>query len=485
MSHTNLVDYNFLVTKINLVKRGMIITVPLIIIVALNVSSVWAPLNRLLHESHQLLIANDKLKASIALFQAAHYSPRKFELLEQAGILALEAGDQGAAKSYLEQVQDSGEISPAGLTSLGDIARMEGHTQLSISLWEAALNSRAEAELFTKLIMTYRQIGNWDKAIQTQKDLVTLFPNSPEYNYQTGLMLAASQPEAALAYLSLAGEIDSSIKAKTNSLVRNLRSALNRDDQSYPLVIAGQALAAMDEWELALFAFSNAAQENPDNANAWAYLGEALQQSSQDGFEELGRALKIDPDSIAANTLMALYWQRHERYDLALVYLYAAAQLDDNNPVLQAEIGNTLGLLGNIPAAESHYQRAASKDQKDPTYWRSLANYYIRYEIDLKEKGVSAARQAVILAPDDPESLDILAQIYLLQENPILAHRFLDRALAADAEYAPAHLHSGLVNILEGDYLSAYQHFSAAISFSQPDSPTAEQAARLMNTYFP
>ena len=458
---------------------------PLVIIMLLGVSSDWVPLDRLLYKSEKAISENDTMGASQALAQAANYSPVKFQLLEQAGTYALQAGDRDAAKTYLERVHVSGELSPSGLSALGDIAFSEGNPRLAINLWEQAILSGQEADLYNRLIQLYRQIGDLDNAIQTQKDLVALFPNNPVYNFQLGLMLAATQPESSLAYLTLAGELDPSFSSETRTLVRNLRTALNSEDQSYPFVTAGQSLAAIDQWELAAIALNNAAELNPDFANAWAYLGEALQQTNQGGFDELEKALTIDPDSIPANTLMALYWQRHERYDLALVYLYAAAQLDDLNPALQAEIGNTLGLLGNIPSAEPHYQHAAALAPRDPTYWRALANYYIKFEIDLREKGLAAARQAVILAPEDPQSLDTLAQIYLLLEHPIIARRFLERALAADADYAPAHIHIGLVYILEEDPLHAFQHFSTAKSSSPPGSHTAEQANRLLETYFP
>ncbi|HUV29293.1 MAG TPA: hypothetical protein VMW34_18165, partial [Anaerolineales bacterium] len=149
----------------------------------LMVSSDWASLNRLLHKSHNAIIANDKLAASNALAQAAHYSPRQFEYLEQAGIFALQAGDRNAAKTYLEQVHASGELSPEGLTSLGDIAQMEGNDQLSIDYWEAAIISSDEVEIFTKLIQAYRQVDDWGKAVKTQKELVSRFPNNPQYNY--------------------------------------------------------------------------------------------------------------------------------------------------------------------------------------------------------------------------------------------------------------------------------------------------------------
>jgi tetratricopeptide (TPR) repeat protein len=449
------------------------------------VSSDWTPLIRLLNKSQSALNSGDILTASHAFARAAQYSPEKFELLENAGILAMEAGNTNAANAYLMQVYNSHFLSPSGLNVLGDIAMQEGNVNESIEFWEASIELRNDEKIHNKLIHAYRQAGDWENLLQARRDLVALYPNNADYNYQLGLLLAVTQPQAAIAYLSLAGDIDASIKTISISLIRNLRSALNRGEPSYPYMISGQALAAIGEWELALLAFTNATDLSPDFADAWAYKGEALQRTGQDGYQELKKALILNPDSVAVNTLLGLYWQRQERFELALVYLYAAAYLEDDNPTLQAEIGNTLGLMGNIPAAESHYQLAANMDPNNPTYWNTLANYYIRYEIEIKEKGAAAARQAVILAPEDPISLDNLAQVYLLQNQPIIAERFLERALSADQDFAPAHLHSGLVSILEGDQLGAYQHFSAALSNSRPGTSIYDQARRLLETYFP
>ena len=485
MSFPDRLGYNFQVIKINQVIRGILIAVSILLLLVLMVSSDWIPLVRLITTAQSALDSGDLLTASISFARAAQYSPKKYELLEKAGILASEAGNISEAKSYLVQVYDAEKLTPSGMIILGDVAYQQGNVAESIKLWEAANDVQEDAGIFIKLIRAYRQVGDWENTLRAQRELVALRPNNPDYNYQLGLTLAATQPQTALAYLSLAGELDESVKTISKSLVQNLRSALNRGDPSYPFVIAGQEMAALGEYELAFLAFTNATELNPSYADAWAFRGETLQQLGQDGYKDLARAIKLNPDSTTVNTLMGLYWQRQERYELALVYLYAAAYLDDENPALQAEIGNTLGLMGNIPAAESHYQLAASIEPQKTTYWNSLANYYIRYEIEIKEKGAAAARQTVILAPEDPVSLDILAQIYLLQDNPIIAERFLMRALTADEEYAPAHLHFGLVCIIEGDLLGAFQHFSAAVSFSQPDTPTYDQARRLLETYFP
>ena len=98
---------------------------------------------------------------------------------------------------------------------------------------------------------------------------------------------------------------------------------------------------------------------------------------------------------------------------------------------------------------------------------------------------MAAARQAVILDPDDPTSLDAMAQIYLLLESPHIARRFLERALAADGDYAPAHLHMGLIHIMDGDRLWAFQRFTLAKNLAAAGSPTADQVERLLETYFP
>jgi tetratricopeptide (TPR) repeat protein len=451
----------------------------------LSVSSGWRYLDRQLYLARKAIADNNNQQASLAFAQAAERVPWRNDLWEQAGIFALQAGEYQLAKTHLERVASDSELTYQGLIASGDIAHHEGDLPMAIEYWEQALTTQQKYDLHFRLADAYYQLGDLDNSIHHQTALVDLNPTDSNTNYQLGLMLAAWQPEAALAYLSHAAELDPNLSAKTNELVRNIRSARSFDDPSYLYVSAGQALASIEEWALAETALFKATQLNPEYAEAWAYLGEARQQIGKDGLADLEKGLTIDPQSIAANTLMGLYWQRQERYDLALVYLHSAAKLEELNPALQAEIGNTLGLLGNLTSAESHYLRAVDLSPRDPTYWQILANFYIKYENKLDEDGLAAARQAVILDPTDPASLDAMAQVYLLLESPHIARRFLERAIAAESEYAPAHLHMGLIHIIEGDSLRAFQQFTLAKNLSASGSPTAEQADRLLETHFP
>jgi tetratricopeptide (TPR) repeat protein len=474
---------------VNVLRRFSIIIrvlAPMILIPLLGISSRWRAMEEALHIANEANKVNDSLRASQALIQALQYSPWREDLREQTGTLSTENGNFQTAQESLQKVNETGNLPAAELTALGDAAQSAEDFQAAVQHWQVALEAGGKPdELHSRLAVAYRQLGDFDKAIQHQSQLVKLNPLDAESNYTLGLMLAASQPETALAYLTLATELDPALSDRSSSIASKIRSARIRDDQSYLLVSSGQALASIGEWELAVNAFSKAADLNPEYADAWAYLGEAVGQIGQDGSAQLERALTIDPNSISANTLMGLYWQRAERYDLALVYLYAAAQADDHNPALQAEIGNTLGLLGNLSDAEKYYLRAVEFAPRDPTFWQSLANFYIRYEIKLSEEGLQAARQAVILDQSNPTSLDLLGQIYLLLDSPLIARRFILRALESDPEFLPANLHLGLIYILEGKTLEAYQRFSLVRSLAPEDSLVYEQARRLLDTHFP
>jgi tetratricopeptide (TPR) repeat protein len=468
------------------IRSAIKVFVPLIIVVLLAVSSSWGLIDLQLYKAQEALKSTDYERASQFYVYAAQYAPWRKELWEEAAINSFKGGDYQSAKYYFQEASNTGNLSPMGLTLLGDIARFEGDLEYAIHLWEQAIVAKDdEIELHTRLADAYRRTEDLDKAVLHFSKLIELNPTDSSANYQLGLLLAATEPEASLAYLSHAAELDPELASKTNNLIRDIRFTRNIDDPSYGLLTAGQSLLAIEEWELAEIALSNATRINPEYAEAWAYLGEALQHNGQNGFEEIEKALVIDPNSVAANTLMGLYWQRKEEYDLALIYFHAAANLDDQNPAFQAEIGNTLGLSGNISAAESHYRRATALAPNDPIFWRILADFYIKYETNLREEGLAAARQAVILDPDDPASLDVLAQIYLLLNHPLIARRFLERALLADDKFAPAHLHLGLIHILEGNYLLAFQEFSTARDQSDPDSPISALAIRLLETHFP
>ena len=441
------------------------------------------------------LAFDSPLGASKSIQAALAYQEWRSDLMELAGQYAMQGGDSQTGIKLLQRAAGYTQLSPAGYLALGDGALMQNDPELALQAWEIALRSGGDpGPIYTRMASAHRFQGDYRAAIADLGGAAALQPNNAQIQYQLGLLIATQEPDEALDHLLRAAELDPSLASTTNAFQRNLRTASLAENKAYSLLASGRTLASMEEWELASEAFYNATRLQPDYAEPWAYLGEARQhlgepaagaQFDQDIFQDLERALRLDPQSAAANTLMGLYWQRQDRYDMALVYLHGAAALEPKNPAFQIEIGDTLARLGQLSKAESYYRRAVDLAPRDPRYWRALARFSVNNQVEVRQTGLPAARQAVILSPEDASSLDVMGQVFTLLNDPLSAERFLHRALQHHPGYAPARLHLGFIYLIQGNSARAKEQLSLAHSLAQPSSAISIQASRLLQTYFP
>lgn len=181
---------------------------------------------------------------------------------------------------------------------------------------------------------------------------------------------------------------------------------------------------------------------------------------------------------------MASYYRRQQDYETALRYLYDAAEIEAGNPFVLAEIGGVLSEAGDLPAALAVYQEIVQLRPTEPTSWILLAQFCLANQVQVHDVGLPAARNAVLLAPDDAAALDVLGNIFLQLEDSLNAERTLQRALAVNPSYAPAHLHLGMNYILLGDTDLAFVELKLAISLA-PNSPAAQAAEKIINRYSP
>ncbi len=399
-------------------------------------------------------------------------------------------GELPSAIEHFERAAAMGSLSLNGQIALGEAYAGSGDDRIAIEIWERSLQSQEPSpELLTRLLEAHRRLGDYPSAINVLEQLASLRPTDVALRYQLGLMLATQQPDAALAHLTQAAELDPSLEGDTQVLIDAIRSGSLSGEPAQTLFEAGRALASLGEWQLSAEAFSHATRLRPDFADAWAFWGEARQHlaeniSLQPVPYELDRALRIDPNSLSANTLMALYWRRQGRFDRALEYLRTVTALYPENPALQVELGETLALEGEPQAAILAYQQAAALAPQDPAYQRSLAGFCIRNEYEVRLTGLPAARRAVILDPQDPENLDTLGQVLVLLGDLASAERNFLRAIQLQADHAPAHLHLGLVYALQGERQLAYQEWQMVLSLA-PGTAYADQTERLIENYFP
>jgi Flp pilus assembly protein TadD len=237
----------------------------------------------------------------------------------------------------------------------------------------------------------------------------------------------------------------------------------------------------VNEWRLARIAFEEAVRLDVNNADAWAWLGEANQHAGVvgEGSEQLDRAFQLNPGSSTVRGLRGLYYQRTGNYRGALTEFQTAAAMEPDNPTWSVSMGEAHAKLGDLIQALGAYQEATTLAPEDPGYWRLLAIFCAQNNVNVRDVGVPAAQKAVILAGEDPASLDVLGWLLTLDARYEEAARMLNRALELDPQNGSAHLHLGMLYMQTNDHVSAYDHLVQARDLGN------KEAEMILQKFFP
>jgi len=413
---------------------------------------------------------------------------------EATGHAAQAAAEPQSASEYFARAAVRGELSPEGYLAWGDAEWQSEDAFTALQIWEISERMGvSETQILPRQAQVYRTLGDdlslieTLKAILAQPETTAVDPDGRASLYlELGLLLAAYDPATAPAYLMQAAEINPNLEPQIRGLNFAIRQELSKNDPVYLLMEAGRALANQGSWVLAEKAFENAANLNPAYAEAWAYLGEARQHTNSgiDPLTALEMALDLDPESIAANTFLALYWNRQEDHDRALAYLQKSMEIDPDNPALFVEIGNLVALLGDLEAGQEYYQKAIALRSSEPRYVREFLKFCLRYNLDLQEVALPLARQLVIFNPDDPASLDVMGEVLLRLGDLLDAERFFLRALDKDSSFDQAHLHLGDLYRLKSEPDLVRYHYEQVLEFSS-NAQTRLRAQEALDEYFP
>ncbi len=416
--------------------------------------------------------------------------PWRIEFWEIAGDLAFQGGNYEAARGYYQTAAAYGILSESGYLHWGQAYKVQGSDYTAIQVWQAAQNIFGTSEnMMERTAAIYRQNADYPALISILKTLLS-FPDKitdPQLNYELGLLLAVNDPAAAPPYLLQAYEINPEL-----TTARDLSSAIQRalpsENPTYTLMTVGQQLAAFQMWPEAARAFELASQQQPEHAEAWAFWGEAQQHLEtpppDNGLSALQTALQLDPQSMAANSFLAIYWQRQGAHDKVVQYLTTAAKIDPTNPDLQVDLGAAHAILGDLDQAESLYRQALIISPHNPQYFRELIEFYLRYNLDIKEVALPLTRAELLVQPENPEILDTMGQVLIRLGDLNTAERFLEQAITINPGFARGHLHLGILYSLKNEPDQATEHLWLAQNFGE-DTSIASQAARLLTEISP
>jgi tetratricopeptide (TPR) repeat protein len=413
---------------------------------------------------------------------AAQRIPWRADLYELSGHAYFNAKDYVQADALYQKALSRRALSPAGWVAWGDVNYLNDDPQRATEIWEQALEQNDPSDqLYSRLARIYQSAGELARATGYLQKYVSAQPEDAAAHYRLGLLLSLSDPDQALTELVSASQLDPEL----DPAVQTLRTALNLasldDSTSARFVIIGRGLGLVDEWQLAQGAFEAAVRADEKNADAWAWLGEAKQQTGapEGGSAELERALMLNPNLPTVRGLRGLYFQRAGNFRQALAEFQAAAELEPANPAWFVSTGESYAGLGDLIRALEAYQAATALVPEDPQYWRLLAIFCAQNNVNISDVGLPAAQQVVLLGEEDSPSLDLLGWLLSLAARYDEAEQMLARALELDPQNASAHLHLGTLYLETDERALAYDHLVQARDLG------SEEAGLVLQQYFP
>jgi len=303
-----------------------------------------------------------------------------------------------------------------------------------------------------------------------------------EASYLEGLQLAATDPLQALPLLQDIAFSSRPEAESARTLLQAIQAGRLADDPAYLLTVSGQALAAISEWKLAQEALLHAVQSEPEYAEAWAYLGEAQQQNGEDGYPALKRALDLNPQSLSALLLNALYWQRQQEYPRAALLYSRASMMEPENSSIQLQWGQNSLLAGDVNEAREHFELAADLSPSDLEVWTFVAQYCVDAEIYVEELGLPAALLVFREQPENAQVMVLVGRAYLATGNQVTAEVVLQETVKLHPEYMPAHYYYALFLLAKSEDSEAFVHLNKVIELA-PGSSEAERASELIVQY--
>jgi tetratricopeptide (TPR) repeat protein len=412
---------------------------------------------------------------------AAKRLPWRPDLYELSGHAYYNAQDYPKADTAYQKAFQRNALSPEGWVAWGDVAYLNDDPQRASRIWQDGLKQQNPSEqLYSRLAKVAQEHRDFSAAADYLQRYVSAYPDDASARYRLGLLLTLSDPDQALSELIAASQLD----PQFDPAVQTLRTALNlasiNDSLSERFVVTGRGLGLVNEWSFALAAFEEAVSADEKNAEAWAWLGEARQQTGQAGSEsDLDTAMNLNPGSPTVRGLRGLYFQRTGNYRQALTEFQSAARLEPENPAWFVPLGDSYAKTSDLIHALEAYRYATTLAPEDAKYWLLLATFCAENNVNIADVGIPAAQKAVILSDDDTAALDVLGWALSLSARYDDSKKILLRALEADPQNASAHFHLAIVFLQISDRVSAFDHLIRA-----RDLGSAEAEAALKQ-YFP
>jgi len=422
--------------------------------------------------------------AAASLRSLYEMEPWRVDLLEPMADYSKQAGFFAQARGEYDQALTAKALSIEGRLAYTGLLLQAGERETGLQiLTETSKMNDLTSDQFSRILAIQRQYQDESGAIGTVNAWAKAKPLDGKAQYALGVSQIINSPVQAVYHLQDSSRMEPALNRKAVKIMQAVDEQRNAADAAYGWVLLGQGLAAAQEWQAAEKAFSRAVELSPEYAEAWALRAEALQQAGLDGQAALEQAQALNPKSNVVRAVAAMYWRRQQKPETALAILKSAAADQPDSLTWLFELGATLAETGDTAGALTYFQDAVQKSPDSTEAWYQLAQFCVLYGVDTQNTGLSAAREALRLAPEDAKTLDLVGWMLLTNRDAYTAERFLQQALGKDNWNPVFHLHLAQVFLQTGRLKEAEDHLRRAVELD-PDGSTRLQAERLLARYF-
>lgn len=462
---------------------GLKIILPLIFLTGMNLAPMEFTLTETLEQARVAEADDQPALAVIRYREALERHPWERELWEHLGQAAFAAGEHKEAVQAFEQADRLLPLSPGTRKLLALAYESLGQYENAARQWEEVAAFQPIAEVYACLSKAWEKSGKLSEAVRALRRWHEIDPKNGLTAYRLALNLSITDLREALALIEEAARLDEAYQAAMNALERvGSLSSLN-DDPAYRLTLLGRALGELNEWALAERALTEAVNQNPGYAEAWALLGEARYHTGGDGRVELEKALKLNPTSVLGRVLMAFYWSRKGEWQQAIDQMAIATRLEPDRGMWRMELGNLYAQKGDLPQALTEYRRAVDLEPNNPTVLEALAQFCLTYQVQIEDTGLPAAREAVKLDEKSAHAHTLVGALLAAIGHTEEAERELLKALELNDHLAEAHYYLGSLYLIQQRLELAQEHLSTA-SRLDPQGRFGILSGRLLTRYF-
>ncbi len=464
--------------RLHLILAGMVIFSPILLMSRISISPVALNIleaNRALQSS----TFEENEDETLSLQLVIDYEPWRGDLWERLGRVHLDNGKYSEAIDAFKKSRQLEGLSGDGEIWLADALISNGNFTEAKDLLRQVSAEQKEIFKLWQIVTLQRRIGDVYGAEATLLSAHFLHPDDEEVSFLLGMMVSTTQPDSAVRFLSRPTALSANEMLLRDALITTIEGSGETLAPSDRFRQIGQVLSSFYQWDVAAQAFHSSVATDPENALNWILLAEAQQQLEVSAFESVTRALELDSKDEIVNGLSGLYYRRQGKYDLALIYLQRATEIDPSNNVWLIEIGNTYQEMGNLELAYEYFIKAINLTPDDWAAWKALAVFCFTFKYEIQETGLLAARKALSLNPGSPVLTDLLGTGLLLAGDYDSAERFLLEAAKLDPNQSAILIHLGQLKVQQQNYEEAREYLRAAMEFA-PSNRLRELASQLL-----